>query len=182
MDQADRVKMSMFVLVIILSLALVQCGSSTVETVLFKTSPSPAIVIESDYITSYTNASGTVVKEVYKGPWTFWNFEATNVTSSTITIFAIKLESTGQVKFKTDISAVNFLDGRTYLFQLGPKGQKDTDPTDTFKGRVVIAELPTREQVRSLNYFLYAKAIGWYGDYANPTKSFKTSFSFRASE
>ena len=161
-------------LAVLCILALAQCGSgSDQKTLVFTTTPNPAIVIESDYARSYTTSTGTVV-ETRKGPWTIWKASVTNVTTSTITIFNLHFESVGMNStFKGDFGGKDLDTPKETLFTISPG--------ETIPFSVKIYALPSREQVHSLNYFFRGKAIGWYGD-EPPTKSFKSSFTFRASE
>jgi hypothetical protein len=151
--------------------ALVQCGNSnnTKKTIVFTTTPSPSIVIESDYVETLITTTGTA-KSVLKGPWTYWNYQATNVSTSTITVYTIHYDGSAMGKqFKGDVTTLGYA-----LFTLAPG--------ESYSGKSVIYALPSRDQINLLNYYFHAKAIGWYGPVDNPQKSFKTTFSFRASE
>jgi hypothetical protein len=158
---------------------IVSCGSSSQKkTLTIKTLPSPSIVIESDFVRTYTDSAGKIVKDSRPGPWTLWSCEATNLSTSTITIFALHYEFNARgAKFKGDVTGGDtFLvsASKDYLFSLNP-GE------GTFQ-QVVITGLPTRDQIGNLSYFFFGRAIGWYGDPSLPQKSYKTTFSFRASE
>jgi hypothetical protein len=157
-------------------IALAQCGSSEQNrAIVFTSNPNPSIVIESDFVRS-TVTGGTTVKEVLKGPWTYWAFEATNVSTSTITIFSIHYEGrTMNITFKGDLTGADYFSApQDYMFELAP-GQ-------SVNGKAIIHSLPTRDQIRNIIIYYYGKAIGRYGSKDEPTKSYKTTFSFRASE
>jgi hypothetical protein len=158
-------------------LAATQCGSNNnaSKTLIFKTTPNPSIVIESDYVNTVVSSTGTL-KEVYKGPWTNWSYEVTNITTSTITIYTIHYEGSAKgITFKGDLTGADNKPTPTdVMFTLSPG--------ETTTGQIVIHDLPPREASSSLNYFFFAKSVGWYGPANKPEKSFKSTFSFRASE
>lgn len=163
-----------FTLAIMCLLTIVQCGNSnnTKRTLIFKTTPNPSIVIESDYVHTYSDSNGVIQKETFKGPWTYWNFTVSNTTSATITVYAIHYIGRAMTEdFDGDV-----IPGKdeNVLFTLAPE--------ETITGKSIIHDLPERNQLNALNYYFNAKAIGWYGDADNPEKSFKSSFSFRATE
>jgi hypothetical protein len=156
--------------------AFAQCSNSnsTSKTLVFKSIPDPAIVIESDYSFSRVTSTGTI-SEKRKGPWTLWNFEVHNTTTATITIFAIHYEAAvGAKKFKGDVTGADASPQTDVLFTL--------DPDEVATYSAVITDLPARVESNALNYYLRGKAIGWYGTPEAPEKSFKSSFTFRASE
>lgn len=160
-------------------LSVISCGNSgQKKAIVIKSVPNPSIVIESDFVRTYVGTDGKLIKDTRKGPWTLWQFEANNVSTGTITIFALhyELNANGQ-KVSGDITGADtFLisESKDYLFSLNP-GE------GTFN-QVIIANLPTREQVGFLNYLFFGKAMGWYGTPAFPEKSYKTTFTFKAAE
>jgi hypothetical protein len=155
--------------------AFVQCGNGGAKkTLVFTQSPNPSIVIESDYINIIYTSTGTI-KETFKGPWAYWKYEVTNVSSATITVFAIKYEVYARdKKIEGDLTGAQYRTPQDYLFTLAPGA--------SFDDSWVLPGLQTREEIGTLNYYFRAKAVGWYGSPTEPEKSFKSSFSFRAAE